>query len=148
VLKGKKYDVCDTKDQCDKIKQTEMVHFNQTDQNTTKTYSMVSLRTFPSSYKRYSKSFCPTTEKMDPCVNTTFFVHPICKTGQTPKAEVMKNNGFWMMKEPCNKTTLEYQLRQNDTVVLDIYRCSPKIFEDINNEKEFEKCQNTTAWTD
>jgi hypothetical protein len=146
VLKEIKYDVCETKDQCAVIKQTKMINFNESDQNATEGY-LVSIRRFPSSYTRYSKNLCPTGEILDPCLNTSVFVHPICIVGQTVKSDIIKQNGFWMIIEPCNKTTLEYQFRQNNTVIIDIYRCRPKIFEDSNSENAFKKCQNTLAWT-
>jgi hypothetical protein len=146
LMQGTKYEICETKDQCTKIKLKKMINFNTSHQNALGA-AFVSLRRFPSAYSPYTKSHCPTSQKVDPCLNTSLFIHPICIIGRKVKIQKLMQNGFWLMEEPCNRTTSYYQSRSNNTVAIDIYQCRPKIFEDPNAENEFEKCRNTIAWS-
>jgi hypothetical protein len=146
LLQGTKYEICETKEQCTKIKRRKMLKFNTSDPDPLGS-SFVSLRRFPSAYLPYSKDHCPTGKNLDPCLNTSIFVHPICMIGREVKVQELTQNGFWLMREPCNRITSYYQSKSNDSFAIDIYQCRPKVFDDPNAENEFEKCHNTIAWT-
>lgn len=108
---------------------------------------MVSVRRFQSPYIVLGRGICPAVKKLDPCLSTSIYAHPICIVGQKMKIRRLKQNGFWMMQESCNKQVVHFSVKRNDSASIDIYRCKPVIFNDSFAEKEFEKCMNDIAWT-
>ena len=146
TFRGYYYDICNTKDECDTVGQRKMILIKNNSRNPVK-MNMVTIRTFPSSYYTYIGNVCPTNKKMDPCLDTVTFVHPVCTIGQSTKIQTMKLNGFWLLEEHCNIKSVHSSTGNDSINTLDIYLCEPLVFKDPNVEKEFEKCNNELAWT-
>ena len=146
TLRGHYYEICNTRDECNNVKQRKMT---VTKNNFTKIIetNIVSLRTFQSAYSVVGSGFCAAMKKLDPCLSTTAFIHPICIVGQNVKTETLKVNGFWLLKEPCVKNSVYFVTQNNSMNILEVYRCKPLIFQDPDAEREFEKCDNEIAWT-
>lgn len=146
LLRGFAYEICDTKDECDAVRVKKMISLNINQSNHFKS-NLVTVRRFPSSYIPYSGSHCPNGKKMDPCLNTSLFVHPICMVGQKRKVREFTKNGFWMMKQPCTISNVLHYIQNNSAEQIEIHRCTPKSFLNLTDEIDFEKCQNLIAWT-
>jgi hypothetical protein len=108
--------------------------------------NMVSIRTFPSPYSVYGSGICPRNKRVDPCLNTSIYIHPICIIGQVKKIKQLKLNGFWLLEEPCSEKSTNYFRQNNTKNRIDIFRCKPLIFNDPLAEQEFEECDNDIAW--
>lgn len=146
LLRGFAYEICDTKAECSAVKVKKMIsldknHFDYSESN------LITVRRFPSAYIPYSGSHCPNGRKLDPCLNTSLLIHPICLVGRKRKVQQLTKNGFWMMTEPCTINNVLYYTQNNSAESIEIHRCIPKLYENLTSEIEFEKCQNTIAWT-
>ena len=144
-LRGQYYEICNSKDACNAVKLRKMTIMKN---NSTKSIdtNIVSIRTFPSAYSVVGAGFCSIMKKLDPCHSMTAFVHPICIIGQNVKTETLKVNGFWLLKEPCEKNSIYFLTQNNSMNVMDVYRCKPLLSQDPESEREFEKCNNELAW--
>lgn len=146
ALRGYYYGICNTTEQCNAIKQRRMINIqnNLTDSAEIPT---VTLRTFPAAYAFYGTGVCPTNRKVHPCLPTTVLLHTICLIGQTSKIDMLKMNGFWLLKEHCDRQLINSTIESNTTVTLDIRRCKPLIFKYPDAERRFQSCRNVIAWT-
>jgi hypothetical protein len=145
ALRGYYYEICNTTHECNIIKQRKMPTLfkksTQIDRRNT-----VTVRIFPSPYTIFG-GICPANKTLDPCFHTSIYVHPICTVGQKLKIETLRQNGFWMIQDFCDKNITHFSVKNNRLEMINVYQCKPKVFEDSLSEKEFEKCQNDIAWT-
>ena len=146
ALRGYYYEICETRDECNIVKRRKMTTIRGNSTKSIET-NFVSVRRFPSAYSVYRTGVCPTKKKVDPCLSTSVFLHPVCTVGQPSKMKRLKMNGFWLLREPCVKSQI-YFLTENKTAsFLNLYRCKPSIYQKTDVEREFEKCKNEMAWT-
>ena len=145
-MKGYYYEICNTTNSCNSIKQRRMINMQT---NLTESFKMpfVTVRTFKAAYYRYGTGVCPTQRKINPCLDTTVFLHTVCLIGQPRKIDALKTNGFWLLEEQCDKQSIQFPIQKDSNSTLDIYRCEPLVLKNPNAEQEFEKCRNEIAWT-
>ena len=146
TFRGYYYVVCHTREECDTTRQRKMTPIGNNAADPLE-MEIVTVRTFPSSYHAYTGNICPTYKRVNPCLDTTAFIHTVCTIGQSTKIQTMKLNGFWLMQEHCNVSSIHSSTGNDSVNALDIYLCEPLVFKDPNVEKEFENCNNEIAWT-
>jgi len=145
LMRGHYYEICNTKDECNKVKEKKIVPFSKNSLETMHAF-MFPVRRFSSPYRPVGSMECPVKKLLDPCFGTSIYVHPLCVTGQTVKAKKIAESGFWMMQNPCDKVNIQVSLKNNESSILEVYRCKPAVFANPSKEIEFEKCTNLIAW--